>query len=63
MKIFTDGKSPFFPKIAIFILWSQGSPFILQEKPSALKREHPALFQNLKIFHFFSIFIGIFCPP
>ncbi len=28
----------------------------LQEKPSALKREHPALF-------FVSMFVGHFCPP
>ncbi len=34
----------------------------LQEKPSALKREHPAL-QNMKILYFFSIFVGHFCPP
>ncbi len=34
----------------------------LQEKPSALKREHPAL-QNMKLLNFFefSIFCGHFC--
>ncbi len=31
----------------------------LQEKPSAFQREHPAL-QNIKILHFFSIFVGHF---
>ncbi len=34
---------------------------MLQEKPSALKREHPAL-QNMKILYFFSIIVGHFCP-
>jgi hypothetical protein len=34
----------------------------LQEKPSALKREHPAL-QKMKILSFFSIFWVHFCPP
>ncbi len=33
----------------------------LQEKPSALKREHPAL-QKLKFINFF-MFVGHFCPP
>jgi hypothetical protein len=34
----------------------------LQEKPLALKREHPVL-KNMKILDFFSIFVGHFCPP
>ncbi len=34
----------------------------LQKKPSALKREHPAL-QNMKFLKFFSVFVGHFCPP
>ncbi len=34
----------------------------LQEKNSALKREHPVL-KNMKILDFFSIFVGHFCPP
>jgi hypothetical protein len=34
----------------------------LQEKPLALKREHPALL-NTKFGFFFSIFMGHFCPP
>jgi|688.fasta_scaffold2098858_1 hypothetical protein len=34
----------------------------LQEKPSTLKKEHPAI-QNLKFHNFFSIFVGNFCPP
>jgi len=34
----------------------------LQEKPSALKREHPAL-QKITFINFFSIFVGRFCPP
>ncbi len=33
----------------------------LQEKTSALKREHPAL-QNMKFINFF-YFVGNFCPP
>jgi hypothetical protein len=33
----------------------------LQEKPSALKREHP-VHKNMKILDF-SIFVGHFCPP
>ncbi len=33
----------------------------LQEKPSALKREHPAL-QKMKILFFFGV-LGHFCPP
>jgi hypothetical protein len=33
----------------------------LQEKPSALKREHAAL-QQMKFINFFSIFVGHFCP-
>jgi hypothetical protein len=33
----------------------------LQEKPSALKREHPVL-KNMKILDFFAIFVGHFCP-
>ncbi len=33
----------------------------LQEKPSALKREHPAL-QKLNLLIFF-MFVGLFCPP
>jgi hypothetical protein len=33
----------------------------LQEKPSALKREHPAL-QKMKFLYFF-MFVGHFCPP
>jgi hypothetical protein len=33
----------------------------LQEKPSALKREHPAL-QKMKLVNFFKFF-GHFCPP
>jgi hypothetical protein len=32
------------------------------KKPSALKRGHPTL-QNMEFFNFFSIFMGIFCPP
>jgi hypothetical protein len=32
----------------------------LQEKPSALKRGHPAL-QKMKFFNFISIFVGHFC--
>ncbi len=31
-------------------------------KPSALKREHPAL-QKMKILSFFQFFLGHFCPP
>jgi hypothetical protein len=34
----------------------------LLKKPSALKREHPAL-QNMKFLNFFSTFVGNFCPP
>jgi hypothetical protein len=34
----------------------------LQKKPSALKREHPAL-QNMKFLNFFPIFVVHFCPP
>jgi hypothetical protein len=34
----------------------------LQEKPSVLKREHPVL-KAMKILAFFSIFVGLFCPP
>ncbi len=35
----------------------------LQQKPSPLKREHPAL-QNMKFINFFlSFFVGLFCPP
>jgi len=33
----------------------------LLKKPSAVKREHPAL-KNMK-FLIFSIFVGHFCPP
>jgi hypothetical protein len=33
----------------------------LQEKPSALKKEHSTL-QNMKILTF-TIFVGHFCPP
>ncbi len=33
----------------------------LQEKPSALKREHPAL-QNMKILYFFQFLWVIFAP-
>jgi hypothetical protein len=33
----------------------------LQKKPSALKREHPAL-QNMKFLNF-STLVGHFCPP
>ncbi len=36
----------------------KGRPSI-QEKPPALKSEHPA-FQNISILHFF---VGYFCPP
>ncbi len=32
----------------------------LQEKPSALKREHPHFFQNMKFLDFFSYFCGSF---
>ncbi len=35
---------------------------MLQEKPSALKKEHSAL-QNKKFLRFFSIYVGHFCPP
>ncbi len=34
----------------------------LQEKPSALKREHPAL-RNMNVLELFSIFASHFCPP
>ncbi len=34
----------------------------LQEKPSALKKEHPTL-QTMKFLNFFSVFVGHFCPP
>jgi hypothetical protein len=34
----------------------------LQKKPSALKREHPAL-QNMKFLKFVLLFVGHFCPP
>jgi hypothetical protein len=34
----------------------------VQEKPSALKRENPAL-QNMTFSYFFSFFVGYFCPP
>jgi hypothetical protein len=33
----------------------------LQEKPSALKRGHPAL-QNKKFLNFFLLFVDHFCP-
>ncbi len=33
----------------------------LQEKPLALKREHPAL-QKPEIYQLFSMFVGHFCP-
>jgi hypothetical protein len=33
----------------------------LQEKPSALKREHPAL-QKIKFINFFPFVYGSFCP-
>jgi hypothetical protein len=33
----------------------------LQEKPSVLKREYPAL-QKMKFINFFSMFVGHFCP-
>jgi hypothetical protein len=33
-----------------------------QEKPSALKRKHPAL-QKIKFINFFSMFVGHFYPP
>ncbi len=33
----------------------------LQEKPAALKREHPTL-HNMTFLDFFSIFVGHFCP-
>ncbi len=33
----------------------------LQQKPSALKGEHPEL-QNMKFLNFF-FFVGNFCPP
>ncbi len=33
----------------------------LQEKPSALKREHP-VFKNMKILDFFQFLWVIFCP-
>jgi hypothetical protein len=35
---------------------------MLQEKPSTLKREHPAL-QNMKILYFLSILVAHFFPP
>jgi hypothetical protein len=34
---------------------------ILQEKPLALKREHPAL-KKLNLINLFSVFVGQFCP-
>jgi hypothetical protein len=34
----------------------------LQKKPSALKREQPAL-HKMNFFFFFSTFVGHFCPP
>jgi hypothetical protein len=34
----------------------------LQEKPTALRREHQAL-QNMEFLKFFSIFVGHFCHP
>ncbi len=33
-----------------------------QEKPSALKGEHPA-YKKIKFINFFSIFVSHFCPP
>jgi hypothetical protein len=36
--------------------------FKLQKKPTAPKREHPAL-QNIIFLNFFSIFVGHICPP
>jgi hypothetical protein len=36
----------------------------LQEKPSALKREHPESSTSKdEIYEDFSIFVGYFCPP
>ncbi len=34
----------------------------LNENPSALKTEHPAL-QKMKVINLFSMFVGHFCPP
>jgi hypothetical protein len=53
----------FLSKIATYlpIPWPPYRTSKLQEKPSALKREHPAL-QNMKFLNFF-IFLGHFCPP
>jgi hypothetical protein len=39
-----------------------GLMFKLQEKPLAIKREHPAL-QKKRIFYHFSMLVGHFCPP
>ncbi len=53
----------FWSKIAICL--SLGLPkrtYKLHEKPSAFKKERPAL-QNMKFQFFFSIFVGNFCPP
>jgi hypothetical protein len=49
---------------SIFDQKLQFTPYMkpkLQEKPSTLKREHPAL-QNMKILYFL-YFVGHICPP
>ncbi len=59
-KITSDKKNEifFWPKIAIYLSQASLKDFQLQEKPSALRREYPAL-QNLK-FPNFIFFVGLF---
>jgi hypothetical protein len=54
----------FFPvfRIQIHWVWIRIQHVQLQEKPSALKKEHAAL-QNMKFLNFFAIFGGHFAPP
>jgi hypothetical protein len=61
---FTAGKKLIFflSKIAIYLSLGLHKGRPSYKKPSALKREHPAL-QNMKFLDFFSIFVGHFCPP
>jgi hypothetical protein len=67
-KKFTDGKKLIFLKSKTAIYLSLGHhkerPSKLQKKPSALKREHPAL-QNMKFlnfFHFFGVIFALLDP-
>jgi hypothetical protein len=63
LKKFTAEKNYiFYQKLQFTYPYASIKDVQVTKKPSALKKEHPAL-QNIKFHNFFYTFVGHLCPP